>query len=68
MRVLHRLRSRAAGPVWGLVLGTLMSAVGLGLWFSSASERDQSMAVAAVLVGVFLAVYAAREIGRKKHR
>lgn len=70
MKTLHKLRSRTAGPVWGLVFGILISAVGLGLWFyartSSSSEGDQSVAVAAVLIGVFLTVYAAREIGRRK--
>ena len=73
MKTLHRFRSRTAGPVWGLVLGILLSAAGLGLWFqasasSSSSERDQSVAVAAIVIGVFLTVYAAREIGRSKRR
>jgi hypothetical protein len=69
MKMSHRLQSQSAGPVRGLVFGILMSAVGLGLWFcAGVSPRDQSVAVAALLIGVFVTVYAAREIRHRKRR
>jgi hypothetical protein len=34
MKMSHRLgRSDTAGPVWGLIFGLLMTAIGMGLWF-----------------------------------
>jgi hypothetical protein len=67
MKKLHRLQSQTAGPVWGLVFGVFMTAVGIGLWFYaemaySADRTDESVAVASMLIGVFSAVYAGREI------
>ena len=72
MKMSHRLSSRAAGPVWGLVFGLFMTAIGVGLWCyatmtATAGQTDESFAVAAMLVGVFSAVYAGRELSHK-HR
>jgi ABC-type phosphate transport system permease subunit len=44
-----------------------MTAIGIGLWLYatlpvSHARQDQSWAVAAVLIGLFLAVYAGREL------
>jgi hypothetical protein len=34
MKMSHRLGSSdTAGPVWGLIFGLLMTAIGMGLWF-----------------------------------
>jgi hypothetical protein len=72
MKMSHRLgRSDTAGPVWGLIFGLLMTAIGMGLWFYATLSvppgwQDESLAVAATLVGLFLAVYAGRELCRKR--
>jgi hypothetical protein len=73
MKKPHKFQRQAAGPVWGLVFGAFMTAAGIGLWlYAKAPHRpsqfDESLAVAAVLIGVFAAVYAGREIGHGKHR
>jgi hypothetical protein len=71
MKMSHRLASSDnAGPVWGLLFGMFMTAVGIGLWFYATSSaptglQDESLAVAAALIGLFLAVYAGRELCRK---
>jgi apolipoprotein N-acyltransferase len=70
---LHRLQSQTAGPVWGLVFGAFMTAVGIGLWWyaetlHAPTQFDESVAVAATLIGVFLVVYAGREIHHKRNR
>jgi uncharacterized membrane protein YedE/YeeE len=70
MKFKHELTVRQAGPIWGLVFGLLMTLAGVGLWCAgkvsvSAGEHDQSLAVAAVLIGVFAAIYAAHEL---RHR
>ena len=68
MKMSHRLASSdTAGPVWGLVFGILMTAIGIGLWFygmlsASHGRQDESLAIAAMLIGPFLAVYAGREL------
>ena len=68
MKMSHRLASSdTTGPVWGLIFGIFMTAVGVGLWFyTTLSEphgrQDESLAVAAILIGLFSAVYAAREL------
>lgn len=67
MKKLHRLPSQTAGPVWGLVFGVFMTAVGIGLWYcaetaNSSGRTDESVAIAATPIGVFSAVYAGREI------
>ncbi|WP_321939397.1 hypothetical protein [Paraburkholderia sp. J8-2] len=72
MKMSHRLRSDPAGPVWGLTMGMLLMAIGIGIWvFVKASQPgdffDESLAMAAMVVGAFLAVYAGREI-RHGHR
>jgi drug/metabolite transporter (DMT)-like permease len=72
MKMSHRLDSSdTAGPVWGLIFGLLMTAIGMGLWFYAtlsidSGRQDESLAVAATLVGLFLAVYAGRELRRKR--
>jgi uncharacterized membrane protein len=72
MKMSHRLgRSDTAGPVWGLIFGLLMTAIGMGLWFYATLSvppgwQDESLAVAATLIGLFLAFYAGRELCRKR--
>ncbi|MGF6636498.1 hypothetical protein [Paraburkholderia sp. MM6662-R1] len=72
MKMSHRLASSdTAGPMWGIIFGIFMTAIGMGLWFyatlSTAPERhDESLAVAAVLIGLFLAVYAGLELCHKR--
>ncbi|KPD16472.1 hypothetical protein ADM96_25845 [Burkholderia sp. ST111] len=72
MKMSHRLASSDnAGPVWGLILGMFMTAIGIGLWFYAISSvptgrQDESLAVAAMVIGVFLAVYAGRELRHKR--
>jgi len=72
MKMSHRLGSPdTAGPVWGLVFGMLMTAIGMGLWFYASSSvppgrQDESLAVAAIVIGLFVAVYAGRELRRKR--
>lgn len=68
----HRLQSDSAGPVWGLILGACVMVAGIGIWtYAKSSESgdsfDESLAMAAMLVGTFLAVYAGREIWHR-HR
>lgn len=72
MKMSHRSgRPDTAGPVWGLVFGTFMTAIGVGLWFYAKSlvppgQQDESLAVAALLIGLFSAVYAGRELCHKR--
>ena len=70
MKFSHRLDSHNAGPLWGLAFGLIVTLAGVGLWcdakLSQAAGRfDEPLAVAAVLVGVFAAIYAAHEL---RHR
>lgn len=72
MKKLHKLQSQTAGPVWGLVFGVFMTAVGIGLWCCaettySAGRTDESVAVASMVIGVFSAVYAGREILHRRN-
>jgi drug/metabolite transporter (DMT)-like permease len=72
MKMSHSLGSPdTAGPVWGFVFGVFMTAIGMGLWFYATSSapsgrQDESLAVAAVIVGLFSAVYAGRELRHKR--
>ena len=72
MKMSHRFGSPdTAGPVWGLVFGMFMTAIGMGLWFYATSSalsgrHDESSAVAAVIIGLFSAVYAGRELCHKR--
>ena len=72
MKMSHRFGSPdTAGPVWGLVFGMFMTAIGMGLWFYATSSapsgrQDESLAVAAVIVGLFSVVYAGRELRHKR--
>jgi hypothetical protein len=70
MKFSHKLGSQKAGPVWGFAFGSLVTLAGVGLWCnaklaSTAGRFDEPLAVAAVLVGVFAAIYAAHEL---RHR
>ena len=70
MKFSHRLDSHHAGPAWGLAFGLLVTLAGVALWCdaklsSSAGRFDEPLAVAAVLVGVFVAIYAGHEL---RHR
>jgi hypothetical protein len=68
MKMSHRLASSdTSRPVWGLIFGIFMTVIGIGLWLyatlpASHARQDESWAVAAVLIGLFLAVYAGREL------
>jgi hypothetical protein len=72
MKMSHRLASsETAGPVWGLVFGIVMTAIGGCFWFYASSSvppgrQDESLAVAAMLIGLFLVVYAGRELCHKR--
>lgn len=72
MKMSHRFGSSdTAGPAWGLVFGMFMTAIGIGLWFYATSSapsgrQDESLAVVAVMVGLFSAVYAGRELCHKR--
>ncbi|KFX61028.1 hypothetical protein [Paraburkholderia fungorum] len=72
MKMSHKLgNSDTAGPEWGLIFGLLMVAIGMGLWFYATLSvtpgwQDESLAVAAMLIGLFLTVYAGRELWRKR--
>ncbi|MCP2091308.1 UNVERIFIED_ORG: drug/metabolite transporter (DMT)-like permease [Paraburkholderia sediminicola] len=72
MKMSHRLGSPdTAGPVWGVVFGVFMTAIGMGLWFYASSSippgrQDESLAVAAMLIGLFSVVYAGRELCHKR--
>ncbi|WGS54983.1 hypothetical protein LFL96_36495 (plasmid) [Paraburkholderia sp. D15] len=74
MKLSHRLADPDnAGPAWGLALDVFMAVVGAGLWFyATASEpldhRDESVAATALLVGLFLADYSARELHHQRRR
>ena len=73
MKMSHELASRTAGPLWGLLLGIFLAAAGAGFGYylmvsDKADRGDESLAVAAVVLGVLLAVYAARELLRKPAR
>jgi hypothetical protein len=73
MKTLHKMRARTAGPAWGLAFGAFMIAIGIGqgcyaAWNQNPNPFDEPIAVAATLIGVFTAVYAAREIRRGRRR
>ncbi|OAJ56031.1 hypothetical protein A6V36_33935 [Paraburkholderia ginsengiterrae] len=72
MKMSHRLRSDSAGPVWGVILGLFLMAVGIGLWIYAksmhpGSRLDESLAMATIVIGAVLTVYAGREISHR-HR
>ncbi|AUT76791.1 hypothetical protein [Paraburkholderia hospita] len=71
MKMTHKLHPGKAGPVWGLIFGLFMCAVGVGIWclapmMSRPDGVDDSLAVAAVLVGAISAVYGARELYHRR--
>lgn len=72
MKMSHKLQSQTPGPAWGLVFGLFLTGIGAGLWLyaraTEGSQFDESVAVAAVLLGLFSVVYAGREIHHKKRR
>lgn len=70
MKLSHKMKANAAGPVWGVALGLLLAAVGIGLWYgarlsASGGTLDESLAVASLLIGVFVAIYAGHELRRR---
>ena len=70
MKLSHELISHKVGPAWGLALGLIVAAAGVGLWCdaklsASAGRLDEPLAVAAVLIGLFAAIYAAHELRRR---
>lgn len=63
----QKLRSESAGPIWGLIFGLFFTGIGIGLLFyatylHAASPFDEVLASGALLVGLFSAVYSAREL------
>nr|WKF60874.1 hypothetical protein HUO10_005396 [Paraburkholderia busanensis] len=73
MKLSQLANSDNAGPAWGLALGVFMAVVGAGLWFyavtlAAVKPRDESVAAAALLLGLFLVVYSARELLHQRHR
>ncbi|CAD6533176.1 hypothetical protein LMG27952_02709 [Paraburkholderia hiiakae] len=65
----HHARRRATLAVTGLALGLVATGAGVHLWLRAlASAGDQSAAVAAILLGVFLAICAGHEIWRVRMR
>jgi uncharacterized membrane protein HdeD (DUF308 family) len=67
MKFSHTLSERRAGPGWGLAFGLLMTVAGIGLWCDAklsvaASPYDEPLGIAALLVGVFAAIYAVHEL------
>ncbi|CAD6561247.1 hypothetical protein ACFQ3P_37935 [Paraburkholderia sabiae] len=73
MKMSHQLASRTAGPLWGLLFGVMLTVAGVafGYYLTASGEADrgdESLAVAAVVLGVSVAVYAARELLRKPAR
>lgn len=72
MKMAHQIRSSTGGPGWGLAFGLIMTAIGVALWCHGAiswhDTVDQSLGVAALLVGIFMSVYAGREIFHGRRR
>ncbi|MFM0023529.1 hypothetical protein [Paraburkholderia azotifigens] len=67
MKFSHTLNGRKSGPGWGLAFGLLMTVAGIGLWCdaklsASASSYDEPLGIAALLIGVFAAIYAVHEL------
>ncbi|MFM0323470.1 hypothetical protein [Caballeronia glebae] len=66
MKMTHRITSSTSGPAWGLAFGLMMTAIGVALWWRGVSSFpdtvDESLGIAALLVGIFMSVYAGREI------
>ncbi|SEJ33052.1 hypothetical protein [Paraburkholderia diazotrophica] len=72
MKKSHALPTHSAGPIWGLIFAAVMTTIAAALWMyaqthANSSRLDESLAVGAALVGVFVAVCAAREIRHHKH-
>jgi hypothetical protein len=70
MKMSHKIENaKTAGPWWGVVFGVFMTFVGLGLWIYAQSsvapaQQDESLAVGAMILGLFMTVYALREVNR----
>lgn len=70
MKHSHRLSTHTAGPVWGLAFGSFVSLAGICLWCDAKLSAfpgpyDESLGIAALLIGVFVATFAAHEL---RHR
>lgn len=67
MKMSHKLQPQQAGPIWGLIFGVLLTGIGIGFWFyaqffRTANPFDESLGIGALVVGLFSAIYAAREL------
>lgn len=70
MKLPHRLNTNTAGPAWGLAFGLFVSLAGIGLWCGARLSAfpgpyDEQLGIAGLLVGVFVATYAAHELRRR---
>ncbi|MCA8273182.1 hypothetical protein LGN17_11775 [Burkholderia sp. AU30280] len=62
-----------ADPIWGVVAGLILTAVGLGMgifpkFLDSTGSLNDFVSSGVTIVGVFLIVYAIRETRRKHQR
>jgi divalent metal cation (Fe/Co/Zn/Cd) transporter len=70
MKLSHKFNSGKAGPVWGVAFGLLVTSAGVGLWYDaqlsvSVGRFNESLSVAAILIGVLVVTYAVHEL---RHR
>jgi hypothetical protein len=70
MKLSHRISANTAGPAWGLAFGLFVSLAGVGLWCDAkmsafAGSYDEPLGIAAVIIGVFAAIFAAHELRRR---
>ncbi|MCA8331659.1 hypothetical protein [Burkholderia cepacia] len=62
-----------AGPIWGVVAGIILTAVGFGMGFlpkrfHSSGMLNEFVASGVAITGIFLVVYAIHELRRQRHR
>ena len=62
-----------AGPGWGVIAGVLLTVVGLSLGLfprtlHSTGAMNDFVAAGVAMIGIFLVVYSAHELRRKRHR
>ncbi|RKU00567.1 hypothetical protein C7H84_26105 [Burkholderia sp. Nafp2/4-1b] len=65
--------NESAGPIWGVVAGLILAAVGLSIGFfpkflQSTGTLSDFIASGVAMVGIFLVVYAIHELRRRPHR
>ncbi|WP_321960847.1 hypothetical protein [Paraburkholderia sp. J7] len=70
MKHWQHARRRATWAVTGLALGLVATGAGVHLWLRAPAggAADQSVAVGAILLGVFTAICAGHEIWRARMR